>query len=102
MRSTHDMGGDPEAGPIDRSQHQLDDWEILADALNQVVGVKGIKRTDETRRTREEMDSEQYLSLSYYERWIASLEMILVEKGFMTREEIDAKVAELEEKWGEP
>jgi hypothetical protein len=80
----------------------LDDWEILADALNQVVGVKGIKRTDETRRTREEMDSEQYLSLSYYERWIASLEMILVEKGFMTREEIDAKVAALEEKWGEP
>ncbi len=102
MRSTHDMGGDPEAGAIDRSQHQLDDWEILADALNQVAGVKGIKRTDETRRAREEMDSEAYLSLSYYERWIASLETILVEKGFMTREEIDRKVAELEEKWGEP
>lgn len=102
MRSTHDMGGDPEAGLIDRSQHQLDDWEILADALNQVAGVKGIKRTDETRRAREEMDSEAYLSLSYYERWIASLETILVEKGFMTREEIDRKVAELEEKWGEP
>ncbi len=102
MRSTHDMGGDPAAGAIDRSQHQLDDWEILADALNQVAGVKGIKRTDETRRAREEMDSEAYLSLSYYERWIASLETILVEKGFMTREEIDRKVAELEEKWGEP
>ena len=102
MRSTHDMGGDTDAGPIDQSRHQLDDWEILADALNQVVGVKGIKRTDETRRAREEMDSEAYLSLSYYERWIASLETILVEKGFMTREEIDRKVAELEAKWGEP
>lgn len=102
MRSTHDMGGDPEAGAIDRSQHELDDWEVLADALNQVAGVKGIKRTDETRRAREEMDSEQYLTLSYYERWIASLETILVEKGYMTREEIDRKVAELEEQWGEP
>ena len=102
MRRTHDMGGDPEAGAIDRSQHQMDDWEILADALNQVLGVKGIKCTDETRRAREDMDSEEYLSLSYYERWIASLETILVEKGFATREEIDRKVAEIEVQWGEP
>ena len=102
MRRTHDMGGDPEAGAIDRSQHQMDDWEMLADALNQVLGVKGIKCTDETRRAREDMDSEEYLSLSYYERWLASLETILVEKGFTTREEIDRKVAEIEVQWGEP
>ncbi len=102
MRRTHDMGGDPEAGAIDRSQHQMDDWEILADALNQALGVKGIKCTDETRRAREDMDSEEYLSLSYYERWLASLETILVEKGFTTREEIDRKVAEIEVQWGEP
>ena len=102
MRRTHDMGGDPEAGAIDRSQHQMDDWEMLADALNQALGVKGIKCTDETRRAREDMDSEEYLSLSYYERWIASLETILVEKGFTTREEIDRKVAEIEVQWGEP
>ena len=102
MRRTHDMGGDPEAGPIDRSQHQMDDWEILADALNQVAGVKGLKTTDETRRAREDMESEGYLSMSYYERWIASLETVLVEKGVMTREEIDRKVKELEERWGEP
>ena len=102
MRRTHDMGGDPEAGAIDRSQHQMDDWEMLADALNQALGVKGIKCTDETRRAREDMDSEEYLSLSYYERWLASLETILVEKGFTTREEIDRKVAEIEVQWGEP
>ena len=87
---------------VDRSQHPMDDWEMLADALNQVLGVKGIKCTDETRRAREDMDSEEYLSLSYYERWIASLETILVEKGFTTREEIDRKVAEIEVQWGEP
>jgi len=102
MQRTHDMGGDPEAGAIDRSEHQLDDWEFLADALNQVAGVKGLKTTDETRRAREDMDSEEYLSMSYYERWIASLETVLVEKGVMTREEIDRKVKELEERWGEP
>lgn len=102
MRRTHDMGGDTDAGPIDRSQHEMEDWEALSDALNQVLGVKGIKRTDETRRAREDMDSDEYLSLSYYERWTASLETILVEKGFLTREEIDRKVRELEEQWGGP
>lgn len=102
MRRTHDMGGDADAGPIDRSQHEMEDWEVLSDALNQVLGVKGVKRTDETRRAREDMDSEEYLSLSYYERWTASLETILVEKGLLTREEIDRKVRELEEQWGDP
>lgn len=102
MQRHHDMGGQPGAGPIDRSQHELDDWEIMADAVNQALGVKGIRRTDELRRAREDMDSKDYLSLTYYERWIASLETILVEKGLLTRAEIDEKVAALEKEWGEP
>ena len=101
-RGHHDVGGLPGAGPIDRSQHELSDWEILADAVNQALGVKGIKRTDEMRRAREEMDSEAYRDLNYYERWIASLEAILIEKKILTREEIDRKVAQFETKWGEP
>jgi hypothetical protein len=100
-RGHHDIGG-LAGGPIDRSEHQLEDWEILADAINQALGAKGVRRTDELRRAREEMDSELYRSLSYYERWIASLETILVEKGILTREEVDLKVAELEKKWGAP
>jgi hypothetical protein len=82
-------------------EHHLDDWEILADSINQALGVKGIKRTDEMRRAREEMDSEVYNSLSYYERWIASLETILVEKKILGRDEIERKVAEMEKRWGE-
>lgn len=102
MQRHHDMGGQPDAGPIDRSQHELDDWEIMADAVNQALGAKGIRRTDELRRAREDMNSQEYLSLSYYERWIASLETILVEKALLSRAEIDEKVAELEKEWGEP
>ena len=100
-RRHHDMGGLP-AGPVDRSEHELSDWEILADAVNQALGEKGVKRTDEMRRAREDMDSEVYRSLSYYERWIASIETILTEKKILTRDEIDRKVAEFEKKWGEP
>ncbi len=90
------------AGPIDQTEHQLSDWEILADAINQALGVKGIRRTDESRRASEDMDKELYRSLSYYERWIVSVETILAEKKILTTEEIDRKVAEFEKRWGEP
>jgi hypothetical protein len=101
-RGHHDVGGLLGAGPIDQTEHELADWEILADAINQALGAKGIRRTDELRRVREEMDSETYRSMSYYERWIASLETILIEKKILAREEIDRKLADFEKKWGQP
>ncbi|HEY1371259.1 MAG TPA: nitrile hydratase [Candidatus Binatia bacterium] len=102
-RGHHDIGGsERDAGPIDRGEHALEDWEILADAVNQALGVVGVKRTDELRRAREEMDSELYRSLKYYERWIASMETILIEKKILTREEIDRRMGEFDKKWGEP
>lgn len=100
MAGIHDLGGSPGAGPIDRSQHETEDWEKLADAVTVVLDKKGIKTTDEHRRAIESLDPEQYKSLSYYERWIAATELLLVEKGVLTHEEIDHKAAELEESWG--
>ena len=101
-RGHHDVGGLPGAGPINQADHQLSDWEILADAVNQALGARGIKRTDEMRRAREQMDSEAYREMNYYERWIASIETILIEKNILTKEEIDGKLSEFETKWGEP
>ena len=97
MRGVHDLGGSP-GGPIDRSQHETEDWERLADAVTIVLDKKGIKTTDEHRRAQESL--ENYRELGYYERWIAATELLLVEKGVLTREEIDEKAAELEESWG--
>jgi nitrile hydratase len=101
-RGHHDVGGLPDAGPIDKSQHELSDWEIMADAVNQALGARGIKRTDEMRRAREEMDADAYRNMNYYERWIASIETILIEKGILKKDEIDRKVLEFEKRWGEP
>jgi len=101
-RGHHDIGGLPGGGPIDQAEHQLSDWEILADAVNQALGAKGIKRTDEMRRAREEMDSAAYRDMTYYERWIASIEAILIEKKILTEDEINWKLAQFESKWGEP
>jgi hypothetical protein len=101
-RGHHDIGGVSGAGPIDKSQHELSDWEIMADAVNQALGARGVKRTDEMRRAREEMDADTYRDMSYYERWIASIEAILIEKGILKKDEIDRKVDEFEKRWGEP
>ena len=99
MTRIHDLGGSPDAGPIDRSQHDVEDWERLADAVTIVLDKKGIKTTDEHRRAIESLGPELYEKLGYYERWIAATELLLVEKGILTREEIDEKAAELGETW---
>ncbi len=100
MAGVHDLGGAPGAGSIDKSQHETEDWEHLADAVTIVLDKKGIKTTDEHRRAQESLDPEQYRNLSYYERWVAATELLLIEKVILTREEIDEKAAELEENWG--
>ena len=80
-RGHHDVGGVSGAGAIDKSQHELSDWEIMADAVNQALGARGVKRTDEMRRAREEMDAETYREMNYYERWIAAFANILFQKA---------------------
>ena len=98
MTGVHDLGGSP-GGPIDRSQHETEDWERLADAVTIVLDKKGIKTTDEHRRAQESL--ENYRELGYYERWVAATEILLVEKGILTRKVIEARAEELGESWGE-
>jgi hypothetical protein len=97
MTGVHDMGGSP-GGPIDKGQHEIEDWERLADAINIALGIKGLQTTDELRRAIESLET--YRELSYYERWAAAAEKLLVEKGILTREEIDERAAEIERRWG--
>jgi hypothetical protein len=98
VRGVHDLGGSP-GGPIDKSQHETEDWERLADAVTVVLDKKGIKTTDEHRRAIESLPPELYRSLGYYERWIAATEILLVEKGILTREEIDERSEEISRRW---
>ncbi len=92
----HDLGGSP-GGPVDRSQHEVEDWERLADAVTIALDIKGLKTTDEHRRAIESL--ENYRELSYYERWVAATEKLLVEKGILTLEEVDERSAEIERRW---
>jgi len=101
MTGVHDLGGRPDAGPIDKSEHELEDWERLADAVAIALDKRQIKSADQLRRAIESLGAERYEELGYYERWIAATEVLLVEKNILTREEIDAKVSELQQSWDE-
>ena len=99
MRYTIWEGG-PTREPIDRSEHTLMDWERRTNALVGVLREKRLINTDELRRGIETIPPREYESLTYYERWSASLELLLVEKGLLTSEEIDTRAASLQERWG--
>jgi nitrile hydratase subunit beta len=100
MARTHDMGGRPSEEPLNLKEHALADWEVVADAVAQALGARGIRTTDESRRAMEDMPAQDYLTLSYYERWVRGTEQLLVEKGILSTDDIDRKMAELEETWG--
>jgi len=55
-----------------------------------------ILRVDELRRGIEDLGPGAYDELSYYERWIASISNMLIEKGVISIDELGRKMAEVE------
>ena len=99
MPRVHDMGGRPSDDPIEQSTHEWADWEHVTNALVGALRNHDLVNVDELRRGIESMAPDEYESSSYYERWSASLETMLVEKGVLTTDEIDARAAKVEERW---
>ncbi len=90
------MGGRP-AGTVVPVEHDYEPWEKHIDALmSLLVRDKKLMRVDELRRGIEALAPDVYDRLLYYERWIASIAAILVEKGVLDRGALEARVAALE------
>ncbi len=98
MPKVHDRGGWADAGPIDRSEHPVTIWEKRTDALMGLLAAppRRLLRVDELRRAIESLPPDRYEKLSYYERWMAAIENLLVEKGVVTKGEIDREMAALD------
>lgn len=98
MPRVHDRGGWPGAGEVDRSEHDYSMWEKGTDALLVLLTrrEKGLMRVDELRRAIEGIEPGAYAKLRYYERWIVAIETLMVEKGILTRNEIDQRVKQLD------
>jgi hypothetical protein len=93
QRAVHDRGGWPTDALVDRSEHELADWEVLMDAIVLALSGRGVMNVDELRRGIESMEPEAYESASYYERWLFAAETILQEKGVLAAGELDARLA---------
>ncbi len=95
-RGHHDMGGLP-ARAVALSDHHAELWEKRVDAIITLLSGKDYRviRVDELRRGIESLPPDAYDTMSYYERWVASVATILTEKGILTRDEIDARIDEI-------
>ena len=92
-RGVHDRGGLTTDERIDRREHSLEDWEVLTDALAGALDQRGLVNVDELRRGIESIPPAEYERMSYYERWLFSIETILTEKGVLAAGELDRRAA---------
>ena len=100
-RDVHDLGGLP-GGAIDRAEHEPTFWEQRVDALLTLLAddKRGLMDTAELRRGIESLGPGAYSELSYYDRWAASIATIMVDRGVLTRDEIDRRIEDIRARAG--
>ena len=98
----HDLGG-RQAGPVDGHEHANTFFEKRIDAMLMLLTDtrRRLIRVDEHRRTMEQFGEDFYWRISYYERWLHSITSLMLEKGILTRAEVDAKITELKHRRSE-
>ena len=94
-RRHHDMGG-LDAGRIDRDEHDTAPWEKRVDALRVLLDRRKLLCVDELRRGIEELGADAYDRYGYYERWMASMTNLLLEKEIIGVSELGTRMAEIE------
>ena len=90
MDGIHDMGGMEGFGAVMRDEEVFHaPWERRALGMALTASVR--VNIDEFRHVVERLDPAIYLSSTYYGRWLAALEVRLVEHGAVTSDEVDAR-----------
>jgi hypothetical protein len=90
------MGG-LSAGEIDRDEHDYALWEKRVDAMMMLLTNKlQIMTVDQLRKGIEGLPPDAYESMTYYERWIASVTNTLLDAGVITADELGAKMVAIE------
>jgi nitrile hydratase len=94
MDGMHDLGGKQGFGKV---RYTFDapafhaEWEVRANSLYVFAVRRGIFNMDEYRHAIERMEPRHYLSSSYYERSLTGMATLCVEKGLVTREELERR-----------
>lgn len=102
-KAYHDVGGD-DFGPVPMIDGEYQMWEKRVDAMMRLLSSPGVAlmRVDELRRGIETLGEAAYNAEPYYGKWARSLAKIMVEKGVLTQDELDARIAALRAERGLP
>jgi nitrile hydratase subunit beta len=96
MSRINDVGGMEGFGPIDTADEEpgfAADWEARVWALNVTLIGQGRYTVDEFRDAIERMPPDEYLAASYYERWLAAITTLLVDKGLVAAHDLAEALA---------
>jgi nitrile hydratase beta subunit len=94
MDGAHDLGGRQGFGKVRHAPNAPafhEDWEVRVNSLYALAVRLGIFNMDEYRHAIERMEPRHYLTASYYERSLTGLATLCVEKGIVTREELERR-----------
>ena len=79
------MGGQAGFGPVPTTEDGgvpfAADWEARVYALATLLRRRGVINDHELRDAIERLPPQQYLAVSYWERWLGALELLVAEKG---------------------
>jgi nitrile hydratase len=98
MNGIHDMGGMHGFGRVQREENEPvfhARWEGRVLGITRACSVQHIFNIDESRHAIERMEPVEYLKSSYYERWLDRNIRLLVEKGIITGEELERRMAQM-------
>ena len=97
MNGVHDLGGMHGLGRVDVETNEPvfhNPWEKSIFGTMIATMGQGLYNLDEFRHGIENMNPANYLTSSYYEHWLETMEKNLVEKGVIDQEELEARTQE--------
>jgi nitrile hydratase len=92
MPGPHDLGG-ADFGAVKRNDHHRSDADKRVDAMQYTLRAHGYWCVDEMRRAIESIPRDDYLNITYYQKWLAALYILVKEKNLLSQEEIDTRLA---------
>ena len=98
VRGYFDLGGLP-AGPVDRRERELAFWEEQMAAMRVLLDRDHVG-LEELRDAFETFGERLYGTLGFFERMYEATLRVLVRKGVVTAEAVEARLASLEERYG--
>ena len=97
MRAQHDLGGASE-GAIDTHDHPISFFDQRIDAMTTLLAhpSRAYLGDDSVRRAIEDLPPDDYRTFSYYQKWLASIEALMIERQAIGREELDQRCRDIE------